>query len=71
MLLIHCSLIHLSSAVTGFLAGVKGLAAAVMVTVFAFVWSHITRRVIGGATGDTIGANEELSELLTLFLLLF
>ena len=54
-----------------FLAGMKGLAAAVMVTVFASVWSHITRRVIGGATGDTIGANEELSELLTLFLLLF
>ena len=34
--------------------------------VFAFVWSRITKRVIGGATGDTIGCCEELSELLIL-----
>lgn len=33
---------------------------------FAYLWSCLTRRVIGGATGDTIGACEELSELMTL-----
>ncbi len=32
----------------------------------AWGWSRTTFRVIGGATGDTIGAFEELSELLTL-----
>lgn len=53
-----------------FLAGVKGILCGAMVAVFAWVWSRVTFRVIGGATGDTIGANEELSELLTLFLLL-
>ena len=31
-----------------------------------FVWSRITHAVIGGATGDTIGAAEEFSELLFL-----
>lgn len=31
-----------------------------------FLWSRITARVIGGATGDTIGAAEELAELLFL-----
>jgi len=35
-----------------------------------FLWSRITRRVIGGATGDTVGCAEELSELLTLFVLI-
>ena len=34
--------------------------------VAAWGWSRMTSRVIGGATGDTIGAFEELSELLTL-----
>ena len=35
-----------------------------------FGWSRLTRRVIGGATGDTIGCAEELSEVLTLLMLL-
>ena len=35
-----------------------------------FGWSRLTRRVIGGATGDTIGCAEELSEVLTLLILL-
>lgn len=33
---------------------------------WSFAWSLITKRVLGGATGDTIGACEELAELLTL-----
>ena len=33
---------------------------------FTFIWSRVTRAVIGGATGDTIGCCEELCELLTL-----
>ena len=52
-----------------FLAGMRGIVCGAMIAVFSWVWSRMTFRVIGGATGDTIGANEELSELLTLFLL--
>lgn len=33
---------------------------------WSFVWSLISKRIIHGATGDTIGACEELAELLTL-----
>lgn len=34
-----------------------------------FLWSIYTRRKIGGGTGDTLGAAEELSEILTLLTL--
>ena len=49
-----------------------GLRAPVVSGLFPvmFGWSRLTRRVIGGATGDTIGCAEELSEVLTLLLLL-
>ena len=50
--------------------GLPGAAAGAAVLIFALAWSRITRAVIGGATGDTIGACEELSELLTLATLL-
>lgn len=51
-----------------FLAGgLTGLAAAGLAAVLCPVlWSEVTRRVIGGATGDTIGACEEGTELLFL-----
>ena len=49
-----------------------GLRAPVVLGLFLvmFGWSRLTRRVIGGATGDTIGFAEELSEVLTLLILL-
>ena len=50
--------------------GIPGAAACAAVLIFALAWSRITRTVIGGATGDTIGACEELAELLTLAALL-
>lgn len=56
----------LPSAAGWFFFGVPGCFAGLALTVFAFVWSRITKRVIGGATGDTIGCCEELSELLIL-----
>jgi len=37
--------------------------------IFGAVWSLYTRSRIGGGTGDTLGAAEELSEILTLLLL--
>lgn len=51
------------------LAGIPGLIASGSVILFAWIWSRVTKQVIGGATGDTIGASEELAELLTLLLL--
>ena len=37
--------------------------------IFGAVWSFYTRYKIGGGTGDTLGAAEELAEVLTLLLL--
>ena len=43
--------------------------AAMLLPVFgAVLWSRLTRRMIGGATGDTIGCWEELAELTTVAL---
>jgi adenosylcobinamide-GDP ribazoletransferase len=42
----------------------RGLIIAGAVVVFAILWSFYTRRQIGGATGDTLGACEELCEML-------
>ncbi len=39
------------------------------VLVFGVLWSLYTREKIGGGTGDTLGAVEELSEILTLLIL--
>ena len=39
------------------------------VLVFGILWSLYTRKKIGGGTGDTLGAVEELSEVLTLLIL--
>ena len=39
------------------------------VLVFGVLWSLYTRKKIGGGTGDTLGAVEELSEILTLLIL--
>lgn len=49
-----------------FLFGFPGVLAGMLLLALAFVWSRITRRVIGGVTGDTIGCCEELCELLIL-----
>ena len=49
--------------------GLRALAVSGLFLVM-FGWSRLTRRVIGGATGDTIGCAEELSEVLTLLILL-
>ena len=43
-----------------------GVALGAALLLFAFLWSRITKSVIGGATGDTIGCCEELCELITL-----
>lgn len=52
-------------AVTGWLFfGNRGLIAAGTIAVFVILWSLYTRRQIGGATGDTLGACAELCEML-------
>ncbi|MBO4632668.1 MAG: adenosylcobinamide-GDP ribazoletransferase [Lentisphaeria bacterium] len=45
------------------------LAMPLLVLAFALLWSLCCRCKIGGGTGDTLGAAEELSELLTLLTL--
>lgn len=52
-----------------YFADCAGLAAAASAVIFPLLWSWVTRRVIGGATGDTIGACEEMTELATLWCL--
>ncbi|MDD3117720.1 MAG: adenosylcobinamide-GDP ribazoletransferase [Victivallales bacterium] len=52
------------------LFGFPGLRLVVLLWLFAPVWAFYTRIKIGGATGDTIGAAEELTEMLTPLLLL-
>ncbi|MDR0931690.1 MAG: adenosylcobinamide-GDP ribazoletransferase [Victivallales bacterium] len=46
--------------------GISGVLLPIWLILFAWLWSGVTKRVIGGATGDTIGGFEELCELLTL-----
>ena len=46
-----------------------GLIVPGAVLVFGILWSLYTRHKIGGGTGDTLGAAEELSEILTLLIL--
>ena len=41
----------------------------VSLVIFGAVWSVSSRYKIGGGTGDTLGAAEELAEVLTLLLL--
>ena len=43
-----------------------GLWFPAVTVIFGLLWSRLTEMVIGGATGDTLGATEELAELLTL-----
>lgn len=45
------------------------LAIPASMAVFGVAWSVYTRYKIGGGTGDTLGAAEELAEVLTLLLL--
>lgn len=52
------------------LFGIPGVGAVLAVLLCAALWSLVTKRVIGGATGDTIGCSEECSELLLLLALL-
>ena len=47
-----------------FLFSVNGLIIAGAVSLFAVLWSFYTRKQINGATGDTIGACEEICEML-------
>ena len=49
-----------------FFGTTPGAALGAALLLFAFLWSRITKAVIGGATGDTIGCCEELCELLVL-----
>ncbi|MDD5697960.1 MAG: adenosylcobinamide-GDP ribazoletransferase [Victivallaceae bacterium] len=52
-------------AVTGYvLFACRGLVLAAAVALFVLLWSLFTRRQIGGATGDTLGACEEICEML-------
>ena len=62
------------SAVLAGAAGVRTLHAAawlppVALVALCFLWSRVTRWTLGGATGDTIGAAEELTEVLILAVL--
>jgi adenosylcobinamide-GDP ribazoletransferase len=51
--------------VAGFLLlGWSGLLIPAVIVVFTVFWRWYTVRMIGGATGDTIGACEEISEML-------
>jgi len=50
--------------------GHYGIVVMAAVVIFAFLWMFFTRARIGGATGDTIGACEELTEMLVPLLLL-
>jgi adenosylcobinamide-GDP ribazoletransferase len=52
------------SAVAWWLFGISGLYAAAGILLFIFVWRGYVNSKIGGATGDTIGAAEEISEML-------
>lgn len=45
---------------------IRGLFLAPILIVGMFLWSRLTKWVINGATGDTIGCAEELAELLLL-----
>ena len=50
------------------ISGVPGLIITSVLLAFPFLWAIYTRKKIGGATGDTIGACEELTEMATLLL---
>lgn len=47
-----------------FLFGVNGLIIAGSIVIFAILWSFYTHKQINGATGDTLGACEEICEML-------
>ena len=47
--------------------GIYGLIFGVVIGLFIALWRVICVRTIGGATGDTIGAAEELCELLVMY----
>lgn len=53
-------------AVSGAALGFRGLAAAVLVSAAAILFSGVCRVKIGGATGDTLGAASELGETVLL-----
>lgn len=46
------------------LFAMQGLIVAASIVVFVILWSFYTRRQIKGATGDTLGACEEICEML-------
>lgn len=58
----------LSGAAGYYFYALPGLLFPVLLLTGAFIWSRISYAVIGGATGDTIGCCEEISELLSLAL---
>ena len=49
------------------LFGVPGLLFGVVIVIFSVIWRVICLRSIGGATGDTLGAAEEICELLVMY----
>ena len=49
-----------------FVLGGRGAVFGPLLLLAMWLWSRLSDRMIGGATGDTIGAAEELSELVTL-----
>ena len=55
---------------TGYwLFAINGLIVAGAIVIFALLWSFYTHKQINGATGDTVGACEELCEMLVLVIL--
>lgn len=49
-----------------FILGWRGALLPALLLAAAYGWSRLTETMIGGSTGDTIGAAEELGELVTL-----
>lgn len=51
-----------------YIFGLNGLIGTLLIALFPFAWAFYTKMKIGGATGDTIGACEELTEMLSLLM---
>jgi adenosylcobinamide-GDP ribazoletransferase len=47
-----------------FLFAIDGLIASIAIVLFVILWSFYTHKQINGATGDTLGACEEICEML-------
>jgi cobalamin synthase len=56
--------------IASFLFLVKGAVIAVSVLVFSFMYSLFFKRLLGGVTGDVLGAGNEIIEAAVLIMIL-